>query len=305
MTDFYFSTLASTPNAVTSAVWLDNWVLITAIGEESKSYLQGQLTCDVVSLEPNQIMLGAHCDAKGKVWSIFRLFAIDGGYALLLPKAGSEKALFELKKYSVFSKVEIELSSLSLVGIIGEQSTTMRQATEVSSITIDEQRSIAFGERAALEQALEQSSLTVADEALWQLMDINAGMPRVDNNNQNQHIPQALNLQLLDGISFEKGCYTGQETVARAKYRGMNKRAMFKVGGPLADAPTLPITLERAVGDNWRSAGDLIECVVQDGQAVGTIILAKDTEHDAKLRVAESGEIWQVLPLPYSFEEQE
>ena len=66
----------------------------------------------------------------------------------------------------------------------------------------------------------------------------------------------------MGGISFKKGCYTGQETVARAKYRGINKRAMYIVSGdcPLALNAQQPITLERSVGENWRKAGELMHC---------------------------------------------
>ena len=72
---------------------LDNLGMITMVGDDKKSYLHGQVTCDVVSLEKDQSMLGAHCDAKGKVWSVFRLFHHNDGYAMVQPKSAIEVEL--------------------------------------------------------------------------------------------------------------------------------------------------------------------------------------------------------------------
>ncbi len=77
---------------------LNRWGAIEMTGDDRKSYLQGQVTCDVVSLEQSQSTFGAHCDAKGKVWSAFRLCHIDNGYAMIQPQSALEKELTELKK---------------------------------------------------------------------------------------------------------------------------------------------------------------------------------------------------------------
>lgn len=76
---------------------LTSWGMITAQGDDKKSYLQGQVTCDVVQLAEDSATFGAHCDAKGKVWSVFRLFHHRGGYAMLQPSSAIETELAELK----------------------------------------------------------------------------------------------------------------------------------------------------------------------------------------------------------------
>ncbi len=81
---------------------LASWGAIIISGNDKKAYLQGQVTCNVVTLEPTQSTLGAHCDAKGKVWSVFRLFHHHDGYAMFQPLSAIEAELRELKKYAYF-----------------------------------------------------------------------------------------------------------------------------------------------------------------------------------------------------------
>ena len=100
---------------------LSQWKAITVTGDDKKSYLQGQLTCDLVTLDLDSSTLGAHCDAKGKMWSIFRLFNHGQGYALWQPASGLETAFTELKKYSVFSKVEMNIGDEVSLGILGDE----------------------------------------------------------------------------------------------------------------------------------------------------------------------------------------
>ncbi|MGV2842248.1 folate-binding Fe/S cluster repair protein, partial [Vibrio cyclitrophicus] len=117
-----FQPLAHTQNESLPELMMthvSDWSAITMIGDDKKSYLQGQVTCDVVTLPNDESTLGAHCDAKGKVWSIFRLFHHNGGYALMQPKSAIEVELVEIKKYAVFSKVDIEQTSDVVIGVMG------------------------------------------------------------------------------------------------------------------------------------------------------------------------------------------
>ncbi|MDW1918660.1 folate-binding Fe/S cluster repair protein, partial [Vibrio sp. Vb0349] len=136
---------------------------------------------------------------------------------------------------------------------------------------------------------------------------IESALPFVSATAQNEHIPQALNIQALGGISFTKGCYTGQETVARAKYRGTNKRAMYIVKG--ATSTTLnddAIELERSVGDNWRSVGTLLtHYQFSDNQAMGLIVLPNNLDDDTRLRLTSQPDCeWTIAELPYSLDDE-
>jgi len=113
-----------------------------------------------------------------------------------------------------------------------------------------------------------------------------------------------MNLQAVDAISFKKGCYTGQETVARAKYRGINKRAMYIVSGTAEHCPLAGDALERSVGENWRKGGTIIAAYqFADNKAIALVGLPNDLDEDSQFRLAGQDTIWQKLPLPYSLEE--
>lgn len=297
---------------------LDNLGMITMVGDDKKSYLHGQVTCDVVSLEKDQSMLGAHCDAKGKVWSVFRLFHHNDGYAMVQPKSAIEVELKEIKKYAVFSKVTIEESSDVVLGVAGENadafistlnadSGDVRTVEGGTAVKVASNRWLLALTAEAAQSLVEDSQATLTTHELWTRFDIEAALPYVAADAQNEHIPQALNVQALGGISFTKGCYTGQETVARAKYRGTNKRAMYIVKGATAKAlGESAIELERSVGENWRSVGALLtHYQFSDNQAMGLIVLPNNLDDDTRLRLVAQPECeWEIAALPYSLNDE-
>ncbi len=299
---------------------LESWGAIQIIGADAKSYLQGQVTCNVVSLEPQQMSFGAHCDAKGKVWSVFRIFHHNGGYAMFQPQSSIEAELRELKKYAIFSKAEITESNDIALGLFGAQAHTwidaqtttdgdVREIEGGSAIRIDEQRWLLLINADQTETLVNSIDAEKVHEALWTRFEIEHAFPVVSSAEQSEHIPQAVNVQALNGISFNKGCYTGQETVARAKYRGINKRAMYIVKGniesPLKEDE--PIQLERSVGENWRSAGQLMtHFTFADNAAIGLVVLPNNLDADTELRLAAQPDTrWTIEPLPYALEEDE
>ncbi|WP_105900865.1 tRNA-modifying protein YgfZ [Vibrio gangliei] len=302
---------------------LPSWGAITMYGDDKKSYLHGQVTCDVVSLEPHQSTLGAHCDAKGKMLSAFRLFHHQGGYAMFQRRSAIEKELVEIKKYAIFSKVDIQSSNDVFLGLIGTHATQTVEAlsgqalTEdtqvlafgnITAVQISDQRWLLMLPAADVEALLTQlNSATCADETVWDYADIMQGLPRVNQHEQLEHIPQAMNLQVLNGISFTKGCYTGQETVARAKYRGINKRALFRLEGECPDPLSDNLNLERQVGENWRNAGQ-INTYYQfgDGKLILLAVLPNNLENDTQFRLEAFPESrLHFAELPYSLSEEE
>ncbi|MDR9829520.1 tRNA-modifying protein YgfZ [Vibrio sp. FNV 38] len=299
---------------------LSNWGVITVQGDDKKSYLQGQVTCDVVPLEKDASTLGAHCDAKGKVWSAFRLFHHHDGYAMFQPRSAIEQELVELKKYAIFSKVTFEQSQETLLGVIGDNAQTfidsistergdVRPIDGGTAVKISAQRWLIAIEHTEAMTLVESSQAELFDHTLWTLMDIIEANPVVEGFAQNEHIPQALNLQAIDGVSFKKGCYTGQETVARAKYRGTNKREMAIVRSDNAQdlSATTELNLERSVGENWRNVGRFLTCYqYADNHAIGLIILPNNLDGETKLRLANlKDSLWTSVPLPYSLVDEE
>ncbi|MDV7106269.1 tRNA-modifying protein YgfZ [Vibrio sp. TH_r3] len=296
---------------------LHSWKSISVAGEDQLSYLQGQLTCDVVSLGKERSSLGAHCDAKGKVLSIFRCFHHRNDIALIQHASIIESSLKEIKKYSVFSKVDISISQELVLAVIGNKAEqTINSLTSDSGdvrtipggtvVKVDQQRWLVLINQDSLAALLDSLNDAVfADQDIWDKLDIESATPRIVESVQNSQIPQAFNLQAIGGISFTKGCYTGQETVARAKYRGTNKRYMAIVKGVLDKVPDGNIELERSVGENWRGLGSLfVHYHYADGVTIGLIILPNNLEPDTQLRaVNQPNSQWQIEALPYNLED--
>nr|WP_236662474.1 tRNA-modifying protein YgfZ [Aeromonas jandaei] len=276
-------------------------------GQDRVKYLQGQVTCDVNALQPGQSTLGGHCDPKGKLWSDFRLLCLEESLLLLTTPSVLERQLPELKKFAVFSKVEIAADERHATGLAGKGT----DAWLAAQFGLEQSGLIAGGMAVKIEQdrwllvSSEQAdALPAGDESLWWGLEIKAGLPHMEAVHQGEFIPQMLNLQALDGICFNKGCYMGQETVARAKYRGANNRALFLLAGSASEPVNAGDTLEIQLGDNWRRSGMVLNAWQHQGQVWLTAVLPKDTEADARFRLKQEESSQLTLqPLPYDLTE--
>ncbi|WNJ96215.1 tRNA-modifying protein YgfZ [Vibrio ruber] len=298
---------------------LSSWGYIYATGADQTSYLQGQITCNIVSLAHDQSTFGAHCDPKGKVWSVFRLFRHKDGYAMFQPFSAIDAELKALKKYAVFSKIELTQGDNIALGVMGKDaesyintlSNTQGDVRDIeggTAVKISAQRWLLITDQSTAQSLVTAFQGEKVTESLWTRFDIEEALPLVTADEQEQHIPQALNLQALGGIDFTKGCYTGQEIVARAKYRGTNKRAMYILKGNI-DA-TLnheqPLELERSVGENWRSVGRFLALYrFSDHCAIGLIILPNNLDEETRFRIKDAPQTeWTIQPLPYSLDDE-
>lgn len=304
---------------------LDGWALVSVQGADSTSYLQGQLTLDVAALGADQHRPAAHCDAKGKMWSSLRLFHRGKGYAYLVRRELRDQQLAELKKYAVFSKVTLQPDDDAvLLGVAGfqaraalaslfetlpdsERPVVQQAETSLLWFATPAERFliVTTRERAqALQQKLADDA-QLNDSVQWLALDIEAGIPVIEPATTAQLIPQAANLQALDAISFKKGCYTGQEMVARAKFRGANKRALYWLAGQASRLPAANDSLELQMGERWRRTGTVLTAVqLEDGEVWVQVVMNNDLEPESVLRVEgdESGRLL-IKPLPYALEE--
>ncbi|MDH0358737.1 tRNA-modifying protein YgfZ [Aeromonas caviae] len=284
---------------------LTNLAITRLGGPDRAKYLQGQVTCDVNVLQPGQSTLGGHCDPKGRLWSDFRLLCLEDSLLMLTKPSVLARQLPELKKFAIFAKVEIGEFQGSLTGLAGQGTDDwMAQHFALTGTGLVEG---GMAVRVEADRWLLASTsplslhLPVGDEGLWWGLEIKAGLPHLEAVHQGEYIPQMLNLQALDGISFNKGCYMGQETVARAKYRGANNRALFVLSGTAATQVASGDSLEIQLGDNWRRSGLVLNVWQQQGQVWLTAVLPKDTEADARFRLKlEEGSSLGLQPLPYA-----
>lgn len=291
--------------------------LIKVVGEQGRSFIHGQVTTDISSLATDQWRWGAHCDPKGKMLASFRTFAIQDALFMLMPKDAIEVDLPQLQKYAVFSKATLSNASTewTLLGVAGEQASQFvnkhfgdiqQELTliENGAILKDAERFILVLTPDAAAALVAQSELSVFDASAWQALEIAAGYPNLAASHASQYVPQMCNLQAVNGISFNKGCYMGQETIARMKYRGGNKRALYILRGHTSLQITLASGLEIAMEDSFRRGGQIIEFVQRGNQVLLTAVLPNDTPNDTQLRFADDEQSHLTIQaLPYSLDE--
>lgn len=302
---------------------LDSWDLISISGEDRVTFLQGQLTCNIEELAPGQQTMAAQCNSQGKVISAFRLLVLEDRILLTQPKSVSDVQLPELKKYAAFSKVEIKIEDeYTMLGLLGSKSAAYieekldKAATHESSRLLDNgilvkqpypslRYLVVLKNEIVKELAddLANDAELFSDE-IWNALNIASGVGFIEQAISGEYIPQALNLDELDAISFSKGCYIGQETIARAKYRGTNKRAMFILTGRAEQAPEPGQTIEMQLGDNWKRVGQVISgCQYGDKHIELLAVMPKDSDpNQGVYRIKEADEsTLYIAPLPYAF----
>ncbi|XBS69071.1 tRNA-modifying protein YgfZ [Acerihabitans sp. KWT182] len=304
---------------------LEDWALVQLTGPDTEKYLQGQVTTDIAHLAAHRHVLGAHCDAKGKMWSDLRIFHRNEGMAYIERRSVRDLQLAELKKYAVFSKVAIAADDdVILVGVAGFQARAALSGlfdtlpdplhevvrdgeTTLLHFSLPAERFLLATSEAVLRRLLDklQGQAQLTDSRQWLALNIEAGLAVIDGANGNQFIPQAVNLQALGGVSFDKGCYAGQEMVARAKYRGANKRALYWLAGKAGHVPAAGDDLELQLGENWRRTGTVLAaCQLEDGTVWVQAVLSNDLAPDSRLRVKEDAAgALAIQPLPYALTE--
>ncbi len=253
--------------------------LIRITGKDSVGFLQGQFTNDIRELTADKCQLNAYCNPKGQMLANGWFFRRDDEIFLLLPTATLPAVLKRLSMFVLRSEVKLSDAGDELIriGLIGDQAekqlaaiistipSAPQQVTQADDLTIIRLPGIIPRfEIIGTEPSIEKIWATLATQAqptsssFWALQDIHAGIPTVYPATVETFIPQMVNLQLLDGISFTKGCYCGQEVVARTQHRGTLKRRMY---------------LAHISGNQNPSAGDtLFSQSAEHGKSAGTIV---------------------------------
>ncbi|WP_078084277.1 YgfZ/GcvT domain-containing protein [Microbulbifer mangrovi] len=300
---------------------------ISIVGPDSQKFLQGQLTCDLVNLPDEHLTLGSHCNPKGRMISAFHALKIDQSeFVLLLPRDLTAIALAALKKYSVFFKAELtDISDqqhwLALVGRDAgsacSQLLNLSNSTETDLVpgqlrTFDHNghRALAacVSERNVvvqipteqapdLWQKLATGPAVAASYNNWQQQLIESGLPQIHQATSESFIPQMLNLHLLGGVSFKKGCYTGQEVVARMQYLGAAKRRMYRA--------TLDGESQPQPGDeiftpgSSSSIGNLVQACRAGENVEVLAVLTKSKVADGESLQLKDGRVLELQELPY------
>jgi len=213
--------------------------VIRAQGEDAASFLQGQLTQDVVLMKPGEARLAAFCNAKGRMLASFQVLKVNRDELLLVTSA--DRLAATQKRLSMFvlrakCKLSDATTEVALAGLLGDAAVSIAADALPSSAggPFDHPFTIALppadGTPRALWLAPAGTPLppgATASEADWLLAEVRAGVARITQPVVEAFVPQMLNYESVDGVNFKKGCYPGQEVVARSQFRGAIKRRAF------------------------------------------------------------------------------
>ncbi|MFM9912331.1 MAG: YgfZ/GcvT domain-containing protein [Methylophilaceae bacterium] len=292
--------------------------LLEVGGEDAATFLQGQVTSDIKALN-NSSQYAGYCTPKGRLLAIFLAFAHYDHIHLQINGALKDAIMKRLKMYVMRSKVTItDVSdsiirmavagvdtSAALTEVFGEIPETPHQMVSLDNGAIlrlpgNTPRYQVFStpeQAPAIWKALSQTCKPVGSEC-WEWLEIQAGIPDITPATQEQFVPQMVNLDLIGGISFKKGCYTGQEIVARTHYLGKVKRRTHLAH---VDTTTAPQAGDLLYGDGEEAVGIVVRAAA--AAEGGFDVLA-----EVRLESAEAGTIklinhvaLQLKPLPYAF----
>jgi tRNA-modifying protein YgfZ len=217
---------------------------VAVTGRDARTFLQGQVSNDILGLERHPGMLAASCNRQGRVLATMRLAADGDGVLLVLSARLAHTLIAQLTTYVLRADVRFEDRSRKLLvaGLIDAEpdarwSRSAAAAAGLAMLVASPRRILLAGERPALDAALAAVPRTSPDE--WERVTIEDGEPSIMPATAALWTPQMLNLDLIGGISFSKGCYVGQEVVARAQHLGRTKRRTLRYVGP-PDAALAP-----------------------------------------------------------------
>ncbi len=311
----------------TTIMALSHLGLIRIDGEDAAGFLQNQFTNDVREVTDGSSQLSAWCSPKGRALACFRLFMMAGCYYMQLPHTLVSPTREKLARYILMSKVTLEESSdrFATMGLAGPQAemllnklftTIPAQINEVVHqpgctlirVPGSSPRFVIVGEPARLIPlwlTLSTRTQPVASNC-WRLLDIQAGLPTVYPETVEAFVPQMLNLQAVGGLSFTKGCYPGQEVVARMQYLGKLKRRMYRAVVNTDIPPKPGDGLCIAASDH--STGKIVDAqpAAQGGYELLAVAEIAAVEAAEKICLESSDEaILKFMELPYTIEQEE
>jgi tRNA-modifying protein YgfZ len=209
---------------------LNRYGLLSVTGADARDFLHAQLTIDIENLPPERAALAGWCSAKGRLLATFLVIPGPQGYLLQLARDLAPTVAKRLSMFVLRAKVKISDESEAWAQF-GEWEVDLPAAKVIwegggVTVPVGENRCL------RLEPASSTSVVATGDEDTWYLQEILAGRPLITAATQDQFVPQMVNLETLGGVDFRKGCYPGQEIVARAQYRGQVKRRMVRLSAP-------------------------------------------------------------------------
>ncbi len=294
---------------------LPDETLLHVCGADAWTFLQGQLTCDLREVAAGRAAPGVYCSPQGRVLADFLVLQLgQEHYVLRLRRSIAESTKTRLDKYAVFSKVSLSLSGdWSVSACWGEDSAHVIAALGLPvpsgryGLSHDKQKLWAVQvDTAACQYEIYQHSESTAPAPTtgrpdsWYLLEQQRGMARIEPKTVDEFVPQALSYDLAGFISFNKGCYTGQEVVARLHYKGTPKRRLYLAEVTASAAPEPGDKLFLTAGG--RQVGEVVNMTAIAGKRWQLLVsIAKTAIDSDTVQLGEQSEAPRLTLSPPPF----
>lgn len=280
---------------------ISSYGLVRVDGADARAFLHAQLTVDVEQLATDRARRAGWCSAKGRLLATFLLIPASDGFLLQLSGDLVAPVTKRLAMFVLRAKVKVVevTQSWPQHGIWGDGAAAAIEALGLSVPAED--LGVATGDGRIAVRLGADHFLVLGDAGLaadaseqdWMLQEIRAGRPTVTLATQDQLVPQMANFELIGGVDFRKGCYPGQEVVARAQYRGAVKRRLYRLRSAVPLAPGQELFSDDLPG---AASGTVINAAA--GEALAVLTMAS-IDAGALIRATPGGDALEVLPLPY------
>lgn len=310
--------LSQTASSWQGALPLSELALIRAEGPDAAAFLHGQLSQDVSHLGPSEARLAAYCSAKGRMQASALLLRPTEDQVLLLTDAGILPGwLKRLKMFVLRSKVLLSEGGLQAWGLAGASASKALGDAANAPVWSSQRHESGHLVRLPDVQGVPRwlwlgapdatawlGALGPLSSSAWSCLEVLSGIPRVTEATFDQFVPQMVNFELVGGVNFQKGCYPGQEIVARSQYRGTVKRRAFLAEVAGRAAPGQEVF---AASDTGQPAGMVILAAAlpqetgASGEALHVVLLELKLASAAEVITLGSpdGPVLRLLPLPY------
>jgi len=285
---------------------LPSTAIIEVSGEDASAFLQGQFTSDLGKIGYQQSAFSAWCNAQGRVITTFLVFRDKDRYLLLLPDTLIDSVCQRLKLFVLRSRVVISHQTrYTCIGLSGPHAKTIAETLDnpdmftMNIAGVDTDRIILVAPSEILDDLqtrLGGVGVQSAAPGLWQLEDINTGIPWLDPQTSGEFLPQELDLENIGALSYNKGCYPGQEIIARLHFRGRAKRSLCQ--GQIESGTPVPGPGTRLFSASGSGTNGIVITSVQVSDELVRLLAVIDTElQDSGQAVLDSGDLVHFTPV--------